>query len=111
MPSVPPSEPKTPPWPANVIPPEIFAQVASYLPRETVKALRLVCKEFDAKISPILVRTVVVPFKSELFGQLGARKQTRTVKTHDGKVKESKRPGVERGINGTAQPKSRVVFT
>ncbi|KAI9832305.1 MAG: hypothetical protein M1826_001991 [Phylliscum demangeonii] len=58
-------------WPANTIPVEIFAQILSNLPRASAEALRLVCLEFDAKVSCLLFRSVVIPFWPEFFTPLG----------------------------------------
>lgn len=54
-------------WPADRIPVEIYDIIASYLARAEVKTLRLVCREFDNKISRNFFRNVVVPFRSELY--------------------------------------------
>ncbi|KAF4332846.1 f-box containing protein [Fusarium beomiforme] len=68
-------------WPTNEIPVEIFEIIISYLTRLEVRCLRLVCKEFEAKVSAQYFRNVVVPFKSELYSKLdrdenGALKRT-----------------------------------
>ncbi|WKT41711.1 F-box domain [Fusarium oxysporum f. sp. vasinfectum] len=68
-------------WPTNEIPVEIFEIIISYLTRLEVRCLRLVCKEFEAKVSAQYFRNVVVPFKSELYSKLdrdenGAFKRT-----------------------------------
>ncbi|UNI24438.1 hypothetical protein JDV02_010181 [Purpureocillium takamizusanense] len=49
------------------IPVEIFDIIVSHLPRSDVRALRLVCKEFEAKVSASYFRNVVVPFKAEIY--------------------------------------------
>ncbi|KFH40602.1 hypothetical protein ACRE_087000 [Hapsidospora chrysogenum ATCC 11550] len=54
-------------WPADRIPVEIYDIITSYLARAEVKTLRLVCREFDNKISRSFFRNVVVPFRSELY--------------------------------------------
>ncbi|CEI65708.1 hypothetical protein FVEN_g12281 [Fusarium venenatum] len=68
-------------WPANQVPVEIFEIIISHLARLEVRCLRLVCKEFEAKVSAQYFRNVVVPFKSELYSKLdrdenGALKRT-----------------------------------
>ncbi|EPE27736.1 hypothetical protein GLAREA_04527 [Glarea lozoyensis ATCC 20868] len=55
-------------WPADKVPVEIFTLIASYLPRSTIQNMRLVNREFEAKVSEYLFRVVVVPFKSEIYG-------------------------------------------
>lgn len=57
-------------WPANQIPLEIFELIASYLTRPEVKTMRLVCREFESKVSAQYFKNVVVPFRSELYGTL-----------------------------------------
>lgn len=56
------------PWPANLLPVEIFVLVISYLPRSNIQKMRLVNKEFEEKVSEYLFRVVVVPFKPEIYG-------------------------------------------
>ena len=58
------------PWPAAEVPVEIFELITSYLYRSEVRTLRLVCREFEAKVSAQFFKNVVVPFRSELYGQL-----------------------------------------
>lgn len=57
-------------WPKNQVPVEIFEIIISHLSRLEVRCLRLVCKEFEAKVSAQYFRNVVVPFKSELYSKL-----------------------------------------
>lgn len=52
----------------NSIPTEIFHQIAGYLPRSSVKNMRLVNHEFEEKVSALFFRTVVVPFRPEIYG-------------------------------------------
>ncbi|RGP80472.1 f-box containing [Fusarium longipes] len=68
-------------WPKNQVPVEIFEIIISHLTRLEVRCLRLVCKEFEIKVSAQYFRNVVVPFKSELYSKLdrdenGALKRT-----------------------------------
>ncbi|KAL8784798.1 MAG: hypothetical protein Q9195_008897 [Heterodermia aff. obscurata] len=55
-------------WPANVVPVEIFEHVGSSLSRDDLLSMRLVNHEFEAKISSRIFQTVVVPFKSDIYG-------------------------------------------
>ena len=57
-------------WPAAAIPVEVFELIISYLPRAEVKNLRLVCREFETKVSSQYFASVVVPFRSELYSKL-----------------------------------------
>ncbi|KAH7141204.1 hypothetical protein B0J13DRAFT_445592 [Dactylonectria estremocensis] len=57
-------------WPSDNVPVEIFELITSYLSRYEVRSLRLVNKEFEAKVSAQYFRNVVVPFKSELYNNL-----------------------------------------
>ena len=55
-------------WPPNVVPVEIFEHVGSCLSRDDLLSMRLVNHEFEAKISSRVFQTVVVPFKSDIYG-------------------------------------------
>ena len=55
-------------WPSGRMPLEIFEIIASYLPHETLKQMRLVNREFERNISNVLFHTVVVPFREEIYG-------------------------------------------
>jgi hypothetical protein len=55
-------------WPAGLLPVEIFALIIDYLPRSSIQDLRLVNKEFEDKVSPVLFKVVVVPFRPEIYG-------------------------------------------
>lgn len=57
-------------WPAATLPVEIYELITAYLTRSEVKNLRLVCKEFEMKVSARYFRNVVVPFKTELYSDL-----------------------------------------
>lgn len=61
------------------VPVEIFEIITSYLSRAEVKKLRLVCREFEAKVSAQYFRNVVVPFRSELYSSL-SRDENGTLK-------------------------------
>ncbi|KOS17250.1 hypothetical protein ESCO_006387 [Escovopsis weberi] len=61
-----------PVWPFNKVPLEVFEIITSNLCRSDVKSMRLVCKEFEAKIVPCLFRSVRVPFRSNLYRDLAA---------------------------------------
>ncbi|KAL7942979.1 hypothetical protein V8C42DRAFT_359904 [Trichoderma barbatum] len=57
-------------WPMAQLPVEIFEIITRYLSRADVQTLRLVCREFEAKVSAQYFRNVVVPFRSELYTNL-----------------------------------------
>ncbi|KAL6900295.1 hypothetical protein GGI43DRAFT_43264 [Trichoderma evansii] len=57
-------------WPMAQLPVEIFEIITRYLTRADVQALRLVCREFEAKVSAQYFRNVVVPFRAELYTSL-----------------------------------------
>ncbi|PNY24439.1 Uncharacterized protein TCAP_05622 [Tolypocladium capitatum] len=61
-------------WPMGHVPVEIFELVISHLARSEVKTLRLVCREFESKVSSQYFRNVVVPFRAELLSSLGPRR-------------------------------------
>ncbi|KAH0556009.1 hypothetical protein GP486_006050, partial [Trichoglossum hirsutum] len=56
-------------WPKGVIPREVFENIASHLPRDSLEGMRLVSKEFEFKISPYLFRYVVIPLTPPNFGE------------------------------------------
>ncbi|KAH7128442.1 hypothetical protein B0J11DRAFT_567056 [Dendryphion nanum] len=66
--------PTTSGWPAGRLPTELFEEISSYLSRDEVKSMRLVCREFDRHISQVLFDTAVVPFNTEIYGMLGQKK-------------------------------------
>ncbi|KAF2715422.1 hypothetical protein K504DRAFT_26505 [Pleomassaria siparia CBS 279.74] len=63
--------PPAPGWPPGALPTELFEEIASYLDRDDIKSMRLVCQEFDRHVSQVLFNTVVVPFNTEIYGMLG----------------------------------------
>jgi len=64
-------QPKNPDWPLDTIPTEICEQNISYLPRQDIKALRLVNKEIERKVSGKFFETSVVTFNEELYDMFG----------------------------------------
>ncbi|KAI9739290.1 MAG: hypothetical protein M1834_007503 [Cirrosporium novae-zelandiae] len=54
-------------WPAGAVPLELFHTIGKYLTIQEIKRLRLVNREFDSKISPLLFRSVVLPFRPETY--------------------------------------------
>ncbi|KEY65929.1 hypothetical protein S7711_07734 [Stachybotrys chartarum IBT 7711] len=52
------------------MPVEVFNIILSYLPHGQIRTLRLVCKEFEFKVSGQYFRNVVVPFRPELYNTL-----------------------------------------
>lgn len=52
------------------VPVEIFDIITSYLSRAELRNLRLVSRDFEAKVSAQYFRNVVVPFRSELYSAL-----------------------------------------
>lgn len=57
-------------WPAGAIPLELFELITSHLTRAELKNLRLVCREFECKVSAQYFRNVVVPFRTEMYGNM-----------------------------------------
>lgn len=60
-------------WPSQRVPVEIFNTIVRFLCRKDVQAMRLVNKEFDAKLAEGYFGVVVVPFRPEfeaLYGSL-----------------------------------------
>ncbi|TFB00165.1 hypothetical protein CCMA1212_008036 [Trichoderma ghanense] len=63
-------------WPMAQLPVEIFELITRYLTRAEIQTLRLVCREFEAKVSAQYFRNVVVPFRSELYTSLDRDENT-----------------------------------
>lgn len=59
-------------WPRGCIPMEIYSRITEYLPRDSIENMRLVCKEFEVNVSAMLFQSVVVPFRSEIYGMINA---------------------------------------
>ncbi|ODH53311.1 hypothetical protein GX48_00507 [Paracoccidioides brasiliensis] len=54
-------------WPSHGIPEEIFAYVATHLPRKDIYNLRLVNKEFAFKLQKTLFNTIAVSFRPTIY--------------------------------------------
>ena len=52
------------------LPTEIYEDVARYLPRDSLQAMRYVCHELEQNISQILFKNVVVTFRPEIYGMI-----------------------------------------
>ncbi|KAG8528786.1 uncharacterized protein KY384_006474 [Bacidia gigantensis] len=78
-------------WPTDSLPVEVFNTITSYLPRESLQAMRLVNAEFERKTSNKLFHTVVVPFRSEIYGMMTHQDESqapsRSVRKGKGKQK------------------------
>lgn len=61
---------RTPTWPMNELPVELYYLITDSLSRDDIKAMRLTCHEFESSISSVLFKTVVVPFNTEIYGML-----------------------------------------
>ena len=57
-------------WPNDCIPVEVFHEIASYLPRKSIEAMRLVNHEFEEKVSNVQFHSVVVGFRPEIYGMM-----------------------------------------
>ncbi|KAL8667917.1 MAG: hypothetical protein Q9202_000382 [Teloschistes flavicans] len=51
----------------EAMPVEIFEMIAQWLARDDVQNMRLVCREFERKISCYAFRSVVVPFRPKIY--------------------------------------------
>ena len=78
--------PKHQGWPKDRVPTEVYRRITEFLPRDSIENVRLVCKEFEVNISLALFESVVVPFRSEIYGMINASR--RLVKDVEGKGKE-----------------------
>ena len=87
-------------WPADRLPVEVFELIASHLPRESVQSMRLVNSEFERKTSNRLFHTVVLPFRSEIYGMM----------THkDDKIRKKKSKGKGKAIDTEPEDEPKVV--
>ncbi|EME47623.1 hypothetical protein DOTSEDRAFT_69541 [Dothistroma septosporum NZE10] len=57
-------------WRESMLPVELFELITTYLSRDDIKSMRLVTKEFEAKVSATLFNTSVVPFNTELYDMI-----------------------------------------
>ena len=57
-------------WPKDRVPTEVYQFIIEYLPRDSIEAMRLVCREFENRVSLALFQSVVVPFRSEIYGMI-----------------------------------------
>ncbi|TID17842.1 gb [Venturia nashicola] len=79
---------RTPTWPMNELPVELYYLIADSLSRDDIKAMRLTCHEFESSISSVLFKTVVVPFNTEIYGMLtGTPKKVDMTGKGKGKMK------------------------
>ena len=74
-------------WPMDKVPIEIFQAIGEYLSRDSLLSFRASCKEFERKTSHLLFRTVVVPFRPELFGKVEASELAETQDKGKGKAR------------------------
>ncbi len=74
-------------WPKYKIPVEIFEHVTQYLPRDSIQNMRLVNREFEKSCSHGLFKTVVVPFRPELYGMIEASRPVKAKPDIKGKGK------------------------
>lgn len=65
-------------WPEKPLPTEVMEQIVKYLPRDTVQNMRLVNHEFEKRVSSVAFKSVVVPFRAEIYGMM----------VHDSKAKK-----------------------
>ena len=87
-------------WPADRLPVEVFELIASHLPRESVQSMRLINFEFERKTSNRLFHTVVLPFRSEIYGMM----------THkDDKTRKKKSKGKGKAIDTEPEDEPKVV--
>lgn len=78
-------------WPPGELPMELFDLIAAHLPRDAVKSMRLVNKEFEEKVSSALFYTSVVPFNTELYDMID--EDTRAVNRASNPAKGKGRAG------------------
>lgn len=65
--------------PNGGLPLEVFQNIARYLPRAALESMRLVNREFERNVSNIQFRSVVVPFRPEIYDIIDPRGSLRKV--------------------------------
>ena len=55
-------------WAGASIPVEVFESIGAMLSRDDLLRMRLVSHEFEKKISAYIFKSVVVPFKPDIYG-------------------------------------------
>lgn len=81
----------------TTLPTEIYQLIASYLPRDAQKNMRLVSREFERSVSKSVFQTVVVPFRPEIYG----------IMTHSGGL-EAKAADKKKRMKGKGKGKARA---
>ncbi len=66
----PPVGPRGQGWPQDDVPVEVMEKLVRYLPRDTLQTMRLVNHEFEKKVSGVAFKTVVVPFRPEIYAMV-----------------------------------------
>lgn len=74
-------------WPSGEIPMELFDAITDHLSRDDVKAMRLVSKEFEQKVSSTYFDSAVVPFNTELYDMVEQEINVRRESKGKGKAK------------------------
>ncbi|KAL8927240.1 MAG: hypothetical protein Q9208_002416 [Pyrenodesmia sp. 3 TL-2023] len=85
-----PSDPAPHPAHPRSLPVEIFEEIGSYLPRDSVQNMRLVNHEFEKKMSRFAFRSVVVPFRPKIYGFCNVPTATSTKLPVEHSAKSSK---------------------
>lgn len=74
-------------WPRGKIPVETVERIAWNLSRVDIANLRLVCRELEKMVSSLAFKTVVVPFRPEIYGMMAHDEEIRTKVPDNGKGK------------------------
>ena len=97
-------------WPAGCLPVEVFDIIVGYLPRDCIVAMRLVNTEFEMKTSNRLFHTVVVPFRSEIYGMMTHKSESESVSpTLQARASKSKGKGKAKAQIDEASEEEKVV--
>ena len=57
-------------WPKATLPVEVVENIVKYMPRDDLQNLRRACPEIEKTVSSVLFRSVVVPFRPEIYGMM-----------------------------------------
>ncbi|KAL8652378.1 MAG: hypothetical protein Q9226_004293 [Calogaya cf. arnoldii] len=88
-------------WPTSVfsngehpqsLPVEIFELIGSLLPRDSIQSMRLVNREFESKISSLVFKSVVVPFKPKIYGTASTQMSAKAMGKQKEHIKDTYNP-------------------
>ncbi|KAL8851373.1 MAG: hypothetical protein Q9221_003740 [Calogaya cf. arnoldii] len=74
------------------LPVEIFELIGSLLPRDSIQSMRLVNREFERKISCLVFKSVVVPFKPKIYETASTQMSAKAMGKQKEHIKDTYNP-------------------